>query len=269
MKNFPKFQKDFNLRLHMFGLCFTSVILLLSEFTYGEKSGSLVDVAWQSIDPCKHDNLSPCLLFDSTSEKKLLLVGDSHASHFFNEMQVVSSALSVDIYWLPYVLGSDPSRNSFTRIIKNFSPQLLLISQFNNQSDYDYFYRFKNQIDDLLLNGIDILYISDNPVFTDYLHYLHGVNPGFLSSKLQSPPISDVKNNDIDQEAIKISTMYTNAIIDRGISYINLYSIFCDEIFCSRFKNDIFLFFDDHHLTLYGASLIRNDLIQLLEPVFD
>ena len=267
MKNFSKFQKDFNLRLHMFGLCFTSVILLLSEFTYGEKSGSLVDVAWQYIDPCKHDNLSPCLLFDSTSENKLLLVGDSHARHFFNEMQVVSSALSIDIYWLPYVLGADSSGNSFTKMIKNFSPRILVISQYNNNSDN--FYRFTNQIDDLLLNGIDMLYLSDNPVFADYLYYLHGVNPSFLSSKLQSPPIFDVKINDLDQEAINISTMYTNSIINRDISYINLYSIFCDEIFCSRFKNEKFLFFDNHHLTLYGASLIRNDLLQLLEPVFD
>ena len=267
MKTFSKFQKNYNLKLHIFGLSFATVILFLSQFTYGEKNGSLVDVAWQSIDPCEHDNLSPCLLFDSTSEKKLLLVGDSHARHFFREMQVVSSALSIDIYWLPYVLGADSSRNSFTRVIKNFSPQMLVISQFNYNSDY--FYRFENQIDDLLLNDINMLYLSDNPVFTDYLHYLHGVNPGFLSSKLQSPPIFDVKINDLDQEALKISTMYTNAIIDRDISYINLYSIFCDEIFCSRFKNGNFLFFDDHHLTLYGASLIRNNLLQLLESVFD
>ena len=267
MKIFSKFQKGFNLKIHIFGLSFAAVLLFLSHFTYGEKNGSLVDVSWQYIDPCKHDNLSPCLLFDSTSEKKLLLVGDSHARHFFSEMQVVSSALSIDIYWLPYVLGADLSGNSFTRMIKNFSPQILVISQYNNKSDY--FYRFTNQIDDLLLNGIDMLYLSDNPVFSDYLYYLHGVNPGFLSSKLQSPPIFDVKINDLDQEAIKISTMYTNAIIDRDISCINLYSIFCNEIFCQRFKNGNFVFFDDHHLTLYGASLIRNDLLQLLEPVFD
>ena len=267
MKSTSKFQKQSNLRLHIFGLSFATAILFLSQFAYGEKNGSLVDVAWQSINPCDHDNLSPCLLFDSTGEKKLLLVGDSHAMHFFKEMQVVSNALSIDIYWLPYVLGSNLSRNSFTRMIKNFSPQVLVISQFNN--NLDNFHMFENQIDDLLLNGVNMLYLSDNPVFTDYLQYIHGVNPGFLSSKLQNPPIFDVKINDVDQEALKISTMYTSAIIDRDISYLNLYKIFCDKTFCSRFKHGNFLFFDDHHLTLYGASLIRNDLLQLIESVFD
>ena len=101
MKTTSKFQKQSNLRLHIFGLSFATAILFLSQFAYGEKNGSLVDVAWQSINPCDHDNLSPCLLFDSTGEKKLLLVGDSHAMHFFKEMQVVSNALSIDIYWLP------------------------------------------------------------------------------------------------------------------------------------------------------------------------
>ena len=115
----------------------------------------------------------------------------------------------------------------------------------------------------------NLTYVDGMPVFTDYLQYIHGVNPGFLSSKLQNPPIFDVKINDVDQEALKISTMYTSAIIDRDISYLNLYKIFCDETFCSRFKHGNFLFFDDHHLTLYGASLIRNDLLQLIESVFD
>ena len=261
------FQIKSNLRLHIFGLSFATAILFLSQFAYGEKHGSLVDVAWQSIDPCDHDNLSPCLLFDSTGEKKLLLVGDSHAMHFFKEMQLVSNSMSIDIYWLPYVLGSNSSRNSFTRMVQDLSPQVLVISQFNN--NLDNLYTFKNQIDDLLLNGVKMLYLSDNPVFNDYLQYSHGVNPGFLSSKLQSPPIFDVKINDLDQKAMKISTMYTSAIRDRDISHLNLYKIFCDETSCSRFKHDNFLFFDDHHLTLYGASLIRNDLQRLLESIFD
>ena len=77
----------------------------------------------------------------------------------------------------------------------------------------------------------------------------------FLSffDKPYSPPLS-VKLSSMDKKSLDANTYMTNWASENGISVLNPWNLFCDSNQCTRYENKKWLYYDLHHLTIYGAD---------------
>lgn len=234
-------------------------LFAVSSVFYGPYQGSKVDVAWKRYPRCTSSDVTPCISSSNATDRRIVLVGDSHADHFIGVMRTLSDQTNAQIYYLGdrvenYIQGST-LENSLNKI----NPNLVIVSQFNRdilQED-----NFRESLNLMQNKGIKVLFIADNPHFSDYLYYLHHVNPSFASLFLSNTPLDKVDALELDKNSRITASAYLEAAKLLNIEYFDLYEIFCPQDICLRKFDGQYLFYDNHHLSVKGAVFVQEALI--------
>lgn len=68
-------------------------------------------------------------------------------------------------------------------------------------------------------------------------------------------------------EWLEINSVVYGALesIDGSVRVIDLADYFCDVLSCYAVRNGTALYFDDNHMSIYGARLVAEDIVQMLE----
>jgi peptidoglycan/LPS O-acetylase OafA/YrhL len=253
------------IKLYVFTFCLTIALFYSSTTFYGSKNGARVEVAWGLFPLCVNSP-KPCLVSKGESEGRILFTGDSHADHFLKVMMDVSKVLDVSVYRLSGPIEDYTQKHSWREAIEDLSPDVLVISQFNqNPKMANNFY---NSLRSLQSNDIQILYLSDNPYFSDYLQYLHYVNPSLISLLLSNEPEMIVGINKLEKDSRKTPNAYLKIVKSLEVKYLDLNKYFCRAELCVRKLGEEFLFYDNHHLSIAGADIVKKDIIAILRQFF-
>lgn len=232
----------------------------LSSVFYGPSQGSKVEVAWKKFPRCPISDVTPCISANKATEKKIVLVGDSHVDHFVGVMRELSTYANADIYFLGGKVESYIENTSFEKSLDKMDPNVVIVSQFNqNTTQIENFKRGLKRIQD---KGIQILFIADNPHFSDYLQYIHYVNPSFTSLIFSSAPQDKVDSFELAKDSRIAPNAYLEVVKLLNVEYLDLFERFCPQNVCLRSFNGNYLFYDNHHLSVKGAEFVQAELIK-------
>lgn len=240
-------------------------LFAVSSVFYGPYQGSKVDVAWKRYPICTSSDVTPCISPNNASDKKIVLVGDSHADHFIGIMRNLSAKTNAHIYYLGGRVENYIQGTSFENSLNKINPDLVIASQFNRnilQED-----NFREGLNLMQSRGIKVLFIADNPHFFDYLHYLHHVNPSFTSLFLSNPPLDKVDALELEKNSRIAPSAYLEVAKLLNVEYLDLYGSFCPQDICLRKFDGHYLFYDNHHLSVKGAEFVQEELIEKVNKI--
>ena len=231
-----------------------------SSILYGPYQGSKVDVAWKRYPRCTSSDVTPCISPNNASDKKIVLVGDSHADHFIGVMRNLSAKTNAHIYYLGDRVENYIQGSSFEKSLNRINPNLVIVSQFNRDILQEN--NFRESLNLMQDRGIKVLFIADNPHFSDYLHYLHHVNPSFTSLFFVNPPMDKVDALELEKNSRLTPSAYLEVAKLLNVEYLDLFESFCPQDICLRKFDGQYLFYDNHHLSVKGAQFVQEGLIE-------
>ena len=245
-----------------------SVVLSYKNQYWGlDRTISQPVAAW-SIDP-KCNRMSyrghPCFYREKNATHTVLLIGDSHAGHI--SQAVVDAAIKEKwnaAVWTQagcLVQFRRSQINSITdeclnqnneilKWVKNYKPDQIIVSQFvhSNSSQRD----LRNALSDLESVVPNILLIKNNPIFPDGQDFM--VKRPLLMSPYV-PPKSFLRL-DMQMKDQGYSDELAKWAKNNRISTLDLTYLFCKKDICTRKTNGGWLYLDDNHFSILGATLV-------------
>jgi hypothetical protein len=222
----------------------------------------------------------PCIYGSNTSENIILLVGDSHATHISEA--VIETGRKFDMKVVVWTHGHCPIQ--FTSQIKNAlnpscvrenlrmlqwvrinKPSITIVSQYVRRDSEQQ--QLRDGLDQLKMYSVNLLLVLNTPVFPDRDDFM-------VSRPLVMKPYNPPKEFAI-QRMEKVD-MFASASLgewarETGIATLDLWPLFCNQLRCSRYGNGEWLYWDDDHLSVFGAALaepkLRNYFLSLSKVV--
>lgn len=237
--------------LIMSAAVFATVLSKPSVFDFTRAS-----VAWQTTSVCTNGVQSECKVVENMNPRsEVLVIGDSHSQHYFREFQSLGKRENIEF--------SFSTEYNYLEIRKA-RPSLIILSRFHNSFTNIELEDFQSELVKISSLNIPILYISDNPVFLDYMKYTHYIKPSLFSIALEklglsTPPKKQVNIYDLDQNA-RYSGEKFRLIAQKFGTVIDPFTILCSQSSCRRYESGDWLYWDDHHLSETGAELVFRSL---------
>lgn len=225
------------------------------------------------LDPnCHRDNVlgSPCIYMTDGSKGTVLLVGDSHAGHL--SQAFVDAAHKSDLNAVVWVQSACPfiavsnflyserfgtacmthNREIVDYVVANRPVQVYVSEGVSNLELLD---PLVESVALLKRIGTHPVVIGQTPVFTDPRF----MNSGTLFQKPYSAPKKFAISDFASQRSVdmRLASVYKT----RSIDYVDVWSIFCQRSFCSRWGAKIngkegWLYRDESHLSPLGGELL-------------
>ena len=207
----------------------------------------------------------PCVYGNISNKRSVLLIGDSHAAQF--SQVVVDAAKKNNWNAIIYTKAScntvlkvshkinglispDCVRRNFAILewLRKHNPDLVIISQYNRRSIDQA--EVKKMIDAISRLTRLTLVLGNTPVFIDsqYMQTPAILQPSYSPSA--SWPVDKM-----DFSNIKISQKTLFQIESKNIRIVNLNYLWCNTFVCNRYLKGHLLFFDNSHLSTYGAEM--------------
>ena len=245
----PKFM--YLIALVMSAAVFATVFSNPSVFDFTRAS-----VAWKTTSVCTNGVQSECKIVENTNPRsEVLVIGDSHSQHYFKEFQSLGKQENIDFSY---------STDYNYLKIRNSRPSLIILSRFHKSFSNIELADFQSELIQISSLKIPTLYVSDNPVFLDYMKYTHYINSSLFSIALEkiglsTPPKKHVNVYDLDQGA-RYSGEKFRLIAQNFGRVIDPFAILCSQSSCRRYESGDWLYWDDHHLSETGAELVFRSL---------
>lgn len=216
----------------------------------------------------------PCSYLIKGSTKSALLIGDSHAGHISQAVIDAANSKGWNIYvWThsacPIVFNQGSERKVSTSCLavnkqmkewlKRFSPNQVIISQYIKNDDL--LAQLKNAIFEIKSIVPQVVIIENTPIFPDGKDFM--VSRPIIMRAYVPPKF--FKLSEMETKDIVASENLAKWARSQGVITLNLNSIFCNQYSCNRYKHGSWLFRDNSHLSVDGASLT----IPLLKEYFD
>ena len=222
------------------------------------------------------ENSRPCIYRKSDKFKTMLLVGDSHASHFSEAFKTVASNTGWNlVIWTKngcQVKFSESARdassinciNSFLNLKKwiiTNKPDVVVVSEYV-RSDTN-LNQLQNALSIIKLYVPHLLLIDNNPIFPGSDRFLEArplimppAKPEKFFLKSEMVIKDEVRSNEIGAWAR-----------DNEIDTMEIQSLFCNSTGCARFLDGNWLYRDPSHLSIAGANLIIPKLSDYLKSI--
>ena len=222
-------------------------------------------VSWEIDESCTDSKQEECFVYQNSSPRaSVFLIGDSHMQQYFEEFKKIGKTENID-----FVYVTDISQVLRTKV----KPSVIIISEYHSVSSVQNLELFSQLLVRISNQKVPLLYIGDNPVFSDYLKYKHYINPSMffqIAEKIGFKLVPDkfVDINQINKNSQLAGQEYLEAA-KKLATTIDPFTLFCNSSKCRRFQDGQWLYWDDHHLSIYGASLvatnIRKELLVLIQ----
>ena len=232
---------------------------ILQELNNGKKE--MIRIEDEAIEKIKNDNY----FLNDKKIKKVLIIGDSHASDFYVAMINTNKFVDFDFEYLInndlHCFKKQNFKDDILHTVKSFFNLFNYcqdkISIFNNQREFEkaeiiiVSSRWENLIDFKKLNNLlnikgdkKIIYINRRPKFyhipTLYLKSKNSINETANINKDMSVNIFNKKMQKIFNEL--------------GVQLFDIEELVCPKNKCYAFKNKKLLYIDEDHWSLYGAK---------------
>jgi peptidoglycan/LPS O-acetylase OafA/YrhL len=218
-------------------------------------------------DPkCERDSLSgpPCVYGNTEANKTVLLIGDSHAGAI--SQAVVDAARNSKwnaVIWTHsgcHIQFEQSGSKNLTDACLNMNnkmrtwveinkPEAVIVSQYmhleSSQSGV------QNALIVLKEMVPNVLVVQNIPIFPDGANFM-ARNPLFMGKYL--PPFSFKKTQMYSRDR-NSSNILANWARKNGFTTVDFESLFCDNLVCSRYRDNGWLYRDAEHLSIKGASL--------------
>ena len=134
------------------------------------------------------------------------------------------------------------------RWIEKNKPDIVIVSALLTSRDQNL---FRNAVQFLNKISKRVIVINESPLFTDSRFFKS-------YSILEEPynPKKLVPLSEMNQSAFISGDKFSTWAKTNGIKVIETKDLFCDSERCIRYKNSGWLYFDNSHLSVYGAQLI-------------
>ena len=189
-----------------------------------------------------------CYLKVPNSIGVVILIGDSHAEHFSSAVYDVAVDNRLD-----FVILNEPGSDFIdfsliNKFNKKYDNLLLVYSRWwnnNFRSEYE------RNIVSLQQMSSNLLVIGQTPVFPDQTLFFN--SRSIFTSKYKSPKFFVI--NEMDQDNFAAGDELIRFLKEKGIIFLDPKPFFCSSVSCTRWINNKWLYFDDHHLSIEGAKL--------------
>jgi peptidoglycan/LPS O-acetylase OafA/YrhL len=192
-----------------------------------------------------------CTSESSLENPTLLLIGDSHADHLAEAILGASRLSDWNFLYKPSTTIESVNlslEGSFSRFLRDARPDLIIISQYwKSSSDLNL---IKKQISRITSLGPEVLFIENTPVWPDISRYNLS---GFVITNYEIPKTFKVEKMDRSDEAASKELAHWSR--KSGLLTADLSSLFCNEVECSRYASNRWLFSDYNHLSREGALM--------------
>lgn len=253
------------LLLYFFCLIISISLLFVSNSFDFNSRFSKTFVSWEIDKSCTDGNQKECYVYQNSSPRaSVSLIGDSHMQQYFEEFKIIGKTENID-----FVYVIDISQVLSTKV----KPSVIIISEYHSFSSAQNLELFSQLLVRISNQKIPLLYIGDNPVFSDTHKYEHYINPSMffqIAEKIGFNLVPDkfVHINQINKNSQFAGQEYLETA-KKLATTIDTFALFCNSSTCRRFENGQWLYWDDDHLSIYGASLvaanIRKELLVLIQ----
>lgn len=237
-------------------------------------------VAWELHPECPpmSKRKSPCF-YGSVEDPKILLIGDSQAAQI-SEVYIESAkdrGFNPGVWTLAtceFVLSPKDTQQDSECLTHNrriFSwinlnkPELVMVAQYIKPDSRHQL--LANAILNLSQIGVRTILIENIPIFPDGDLYMKNSTQLELMFGLSYNPPKAFPRTEMLQNFASASDVVSKIVKSNGIDTINLTDLFCDFEVCSRFASGRWLYWDNHHLSVHGANLIRGRLLKTFDLV--
>jgi peptidoglycan/LPS O-acetylase OafA/YrhL len=269
----------------IFLISFTLLISLFAAFSsynnYWGINSSIPRpaVAWELNSDCPpmSKRALPCFYGD-TGKPETLLIGDSQAAQI-SQVYIESAkemGFNPGVWTLAtcefILLSSEVSRldteclkhnNEVLSWILDNKPKLVTVAQYiKPKSSYN---ELADAISQLTQAGIRTVLIENIPIFPDETLYMKNTTQlQLMLGKSYIPPKSFLRSEMLlDFESA--SSAVSKLVRSNGAETIKITDLFCNVFECRRFAANQWLYWDNHHLSVHGAELIKNRLMKTFE----
>ncbi len=140
-------------------------------------------------------------------------------------------------------------------------PSSLLMGKTPEEKQELFWQSLEKAIKLLVKNNKNVILIDPVPDISYHIERYIDLKP-IKNGYIKTIPYSDYQARDLNvQNRIKFLSKI------KGVSYIPTLDIFCDKNWCYGVKDNKALYFDDDHLSLYGASLVADRILRNLAPL--
>ena len=208
-------------------------------------------------------NAIPCVGNVDGKKGTVILLGDSHAEHFSKTFFESAKSLDLKYYGIGFCAPSlkpyAEQREGCLRFslkakseIERIRPEVLVVSVLISKNDM--LRSVLSYISEIQKSVGRVIVIGNSPYFQEPLFVSNPIVYGTQNSSKGS------YEKDMNLEFRSLSTNFVTEVRDLGIKVIDLWPLFCDKSYCSRFDKGNWLFVDQHHFSSDGAAR--------LEPIF-
>jgi peptidoglycan/LPS O-acetylase OafA/YrhL len=275
--------KAFGVNLVVFTFVASLVLAFSSNNNYWGINSNILRpaVAWELNPECPPmlKRNSPCF-YGPKQNPKTLLIGDSQAAQL-SQVYIDSSkemGFNPGVWTLAtceFTLtsrkfsGQDPvclehNKRVFSWIVLT-KPDLVLVAQhIKPESDHQ---NLANSVLKLSQVGVRTVLIENIPIFPDENLYMKNTTQLQLILGRSYIPPKSLPRSEMLLGFASASDAVSKIIKSNGIETIKLTDIFCDSRECSRFGSGRWLYWDNHHLSVYGAEMIRKRFLKTFESI--
>ena len=189
-------------------------------------------------------------------EKSILLIGDSHAEHLATPLIKIANKSEFNFYLYRSKFIDKETISKF--LIQN--PNTVIVySQYSNL-DTD----FNSLMSDLnFLSHIStkVIIFGQTPAYTDERLFMNG---GSIATAWYKPK-KVLPINHLNISSWNAGLKLKEYALNGKMSFIDPTESLCDKFSCWRFKDGKWLYFDDDHLSIYGANLFESDFLKYIK----
>lgn len=233
-------------------------------------------VAWELNPECPpmSKRSTPCF-YGASGRPKTLLIGDSQAAQI-SQVYLESAkykGFNPGVWTLATCefnlssgkgIGEDPdcqkhNRRVFSWILNN-KPELVMVAQYiKPESDLE---GLAESILKLSRAEISTVLVENIPIFPDQDLFMKNTTQlQLFLGRNYTPPKTFLRSEMLLGFASASNTV-SKLVLTSGVQTIRLADIFCNVTECARFAAGNWLYWDNHHLSVYGADLLKDRLVK-------
>lgn len=236
--------------------------------------------AWQALDWSSSQIADQACLLDlkvqgnyclrhSPSSVSHVLIGDSHANHFYPGLVSLVAAQGGNLLQIqgPLQLGADPLWSNLEWIIARPEVRTVFISYHYgriHQKDNPFSGTTERMLEQLFRAGKRVIFLIDNPEF-DFDPRLCTERPA-IAQWLGAGSDREQTCSESMEFMLRKRTEYDRYVASLAVAFPNLllidmFSVFCEGKLCSAIDGEKLLFRDRHHLSISGSEKAFSKLV--------
>ena len=199
----------------------------------------------------------PCRFDGPVTGKKILLLGDSHASQYAIDIWKLGIERGYEVYFGGDFGGEVDSRKTH-EVVTSMHPNLIIVSKYWKVQDGELRKGMKEDLKQFNLHTKKIIIIGQNPIFkVSKTRQQRGTL--LTAIKNDKPNLGNrvERFKDLDTQALISGNAIREFSKEQNFEFLDPFPLYCSKISCRRWGPSGCLYIDNNHLSTLGASKMK------------